>query len=149
MKLSEKNVKFIQSFEGCKLEAYLCQAQVWTIGWGSTYYPDGSRVKEGDKITQAQADELFINTIQPYVDCVNKNLKTKVSQNKFDAMVSLTYNIGCGGFKRSSVLKKTNINPNDPSIANSFLLWNKIKGKVSNGLQRRREAEKNLYFTVE
>ena len=145
MKLGVNGWNLIKEFEGCKLEAYLCQAKIWTIGWGSTYYPDGSRVKEGDTITQAEADELFLNTIHPYVECVNKNLKSKVNQNQFDALVSLTYNIGCGGLKRSSVLKKTNINPKDPSIANSFLLWNKAGGKVSKGLQRRREAEKNLF----
>ena len=148
MKLGSKGFNLIKEFEGCKLLVYKCSAGVWTIGWGSTYYENGTRVKEGDKITQERADELFLNTLQPYVECVNKNLKTKVSQNKFDAMVSLTYNIGCGGFKRSSVLKKTNINPNDPSIANSFLLWNKANGKVIKGLKRRREKEGELFFTV-
>lgn len=149
MKLGEKGFALIKEFEGCKLKAYLCSAGVWTIGWGSTYYQDGSRVKEGDKITQAEADELFLNTLQPYVECVNKHLKTSVNQNQFDALVSLVYNIGCGGFKKSSVLRFVNLNPNGDNIGPAFLLWNKAGGKVIKGLQRRRAAESELYYSNE
>jgi len=149
MNLGEKGFELIKEFEGCKLESYKCSAGVWTIGYGSTFYEDGTPVKEGEKITQERADELFQRTLVSYVNCVLKGLgKTKVNQNQFDAMVSLTYNIGCGNFKKSSVLSKTNINPKDASIANSFLLWNKAGGKVIKGLTRRREAEAELFFTV-
>jgi lysozyme len=148
MKLEEKGFKLIKTFEGCKLESYKCSAGVWTIGFGSTFYEDGSPVKEGEEITQERAEELFQRTLVSYVNCVNKFVKSKISQNQFDAMVSLTYNIGCGNFKKSSVLSKVNKNAKDPSIADSFLLWNKAKGKVIKGLQRRREAEAELYFTV-
>jgi lysozyme len=69
-----------------------------------------------------------------------------LNDNQFSACVSLAYNIGTGGFKRSSVFKKLNINPQDPTIADSFKLWNKGGGKVLNGLVTRREAEIQLYF---
>jgi lysozyme len=149
MELGVLGWKLIREFEGCKLEAYLCSASVATIGWGSTFYADGTPVKLGDTITQDEADKLFKLTLVSYVKCVAKQLKTKVSQNQFDAMVSLCYNIGCGNFKKSSVLSKTNANPNDPTITNSFLLWNKASGKIVKGLTRRREAEGILFTTVD
>lgn len=148
MKVSDKGIKLLHQFEGCKLEAYLCPASIPTIGYGNTFYLDGTPVKLGDKITQEQANELFKNTLVNFENCVLKALgKTKVNQNQFDAMVSLCYNIGCGNFRKSSVLRFVSLNPNDPAIETAFLLWNKIGGKVSKGLQRRREAESSLYFS--
>lgn len=149
MKVSDKGIALLHKFEGCKLEAYLCPAKVWTIGYGNTFYLDGTPVKEGDKITQEQANELFKNILVNFEKCVLKALgKTKVNQNQFDALVSLTYNIGCGAMAKSTVMRLTKANPNDPAIANAFLMWNKIKGKVSNGLQRRRAAENELYYST-
>lgn len=149
MDLGDKGFNLIKQFEGCELLAYKCSAGVWTIGWGSTFYADGKPVKEGDTISQDEADELFKRTLVAYVNCVNKQIKTKINQNQFDALVSLAYNIGCGNFKKSSVLRQTNINPKDPSITNSFLLWNKAKGKVIKGLTNRRIAEAELFTTVD
>jgi len=150
MKLGENGFALIKEFEGCKLEAYKCSASVWTIGWGSTFYLDGKPVKEGDTCTQDEADKLFKNTLINFERCVVKALgKIKISQNKFDALVSLAYNIGCGNFRKSSVLRLTKANPNDPSIANAFLMWNKAGGKVVRGLTRRREAEAELFFKID
>lgn len=147
MELGNNGWKLIQRFEGCKLDSYQDVVGIWTIGWGSTFYADGTPVKEGETITQDEADKLFKLTLVSYVKCVTKALKTKVSQNQFDAMVSLCYNIGCGNFKKSSVLSKTNANPNDATITNSFLLWNKASGKVVKGLTNRRTAEAELFTT--
>lgn len=150
MKLGVLGFELIKKFEGCKLTAYKCSAGVWTLGWGSTFYLDGTPVKEGDTCTQEQADELFKNTLVNFENCVRKAIaKIKINQNQFDAMVSLAYNIGCGNFRKSSVLRLTIANPNDPAIPNAFLMWNKIKGKVSNGLTRRRESEAILFTTVD
>lgn len=148
MKVSDKGIKLLHEFEGCKLEAYLCQASIPTIGYGNTFYLDGTPVKLGDKITQQQAEELFKSILVSFEKCVLRALgKTKINQNQFDALVSLAYNIGCGNFRKSSVLRFATLNPNDPAIETAFLLWNKIGGKVSRGLQRRREAESSLYFS--
>jgi lysozyme len=150
MKVSDKGIKLLHQFEGCKLTAYLCPAKVWTIGYGNTFYLDGKPVQEGDTITQDEAQDLFKNILVNFENCVVKALgKTKVNQNQFDALVSLSYNIGCGNFRKSSVLRLTVANPNDPAIPNAFLMWNKIKGKVSRGLTRRREAEAELFTTVD
>jgi lysozyme len=150
MKVSDKGIKLLHQFEGCKLTAYLCPAKVWTIGYGNTFYLDGKPVQEGDTITQDEAGALFKNILVNFENCVLKGLgKTKVNQNQFDALVSLSYNIGCGNFRKSSVLRLTVANPNDPAIANAFLLWNKAGGKVSRGLTRRRTAEAELFTTVD
>lgn len=147
MKVSDKGIKLLHQFEGCKLTAYLCPAKVWTIGYGNTFYLDGKPVQEGDTISQDEAEDLFKNILVNFENCVLKGLgKTKVNQNQFDALVSLAYNIGCGNFRKSSVLRFVSLNPNDPAIETAFLMWNKAGGKVSRGLQRRREAESELYF---
>jgi lysozyme len=139
-------INLIKKNEGCKLTSYLCPAKVWTIGYGSTYYADGTKVKAGDKICQETANELFLEILRGFVHVVDKLVTSKVTQNQFDAMVSLAYNIGLGGFKKSSVLRKVNINPNDPTIGDSFKLWNKGGGKVLKGLVNRRAEEVELYF---
>lgn len=147
MKVSDKGIKLLHQFEGCKLTAYLCPAKVWTIGYGNTFYLDGKPVQEGDTISQDEAEDLFKNILVNFENCVLKGLgKTKVNQNQFDALVSLAYNIGCGNFRKSSVLRFVSLNPKDQAIETAFLMWNKAGGKVSRGLQRRREAESELYF---
>jgi len=136
----------IKSFEGCKLVAYQCSAGRWTIGWGSTFYEDGKSVKIGNRITQEKADQLFELIVGNFADKVAKEIKTILTDNQFAAIVSLAYNIGIGNLQKSTLLKKVNFNPNDPTIRAEFARWNKAGGKVLAGLTRRREAEAKLYF---
>jgi lysozyme len=148
MKLNENGYKLITSFEGLKLKPYLDSVKIPTIGYGNTYYSDGKRVTMLDKaITQDEAYEMFKEIADRFAKAVDKNVKAKVSQNSFNSMVSLAYNIGTGSFASSTLLKKVNINPNDPTIAHEFSRWNKAGGKVLNGLTNRRLKESNLYFT--
>jgi lysozyme len=136
----------IKSFEGCKLVAYQCSAGRWTIGYGNTFFEDGTPVKPGDRITQAKADQLFELIVGNFADNVAKEIKTILTDNQFSAIVSLAYNIGIGNLQKSTLLKKVNFNPNDPTIRAEFAKWNKAGGKVLAGLTRRREAEAKLYF---
>jgi lysozyme len=78
---------------------------------------------------------------------VRKALTKEVSENQFSALVCFAYNVGIGNLKKSTLLKKVNVNPNDETIAAEFAKWNKAGGKVLNGLVRRRKAEADLYFT--
>ena len=145
-----KGLALIKEFEGCKLTAYKCSAGVWTIGFGNTFYEDGSAVKKGDTIDQESANILFLKIVEVFVKGVNKLITSEVTQNQFDAMVSLSFNIGLGNFKRSSVLRKVNNKPEDVhSIGESFLLWNKAGGNILNGLVRRRIAEVKLFLTID
>lgn len=148
MKLNEKGIALMHQFEGLKLEAYLCPAKVWTIGYGNTYYEDGTKVKQGDKITKERAEQLFTNiTEEKFCKPLRTLIKSKVNDNQFSALVCFAYNLGTGAISKSTLLKKVNVNPNDITISAEFMKWNKAGGKVLNGLTRRREAESKLYFT--
>jgi lysozyme len=146
MKVNADGYALLKKFEGCVLKAYKCPAGVWTIGFGNTFYEDGTKVKEGDVITQQRADELAKYIVEQFATSIRAMIKQPLNENQFSACVSLAYNIGTGGFKKSSVLRKLNVNPTDPTIADSFRLWNKGGGVVLKGLVRRREAEIQLYF---
>jgi lysozyme len=147
MKLNNLGIDLMHFFEGCKLEAYQCSAKVWTIGWGNTFYENGTPVRQGDKITQDRANSLFVFVANKFADEIKKLIKTNLSENQFSALVCFAYNVGTGNLAKSTLLKKVNVNPNDPSIANEFLRWNKAGGKELLGLTRRRTAESKLYFT--
>src|ERR1035437_5689689 len=141
----------LKQWEGCILHAYQDSAGIWTIGIGSTLYPDGSHIKEGDVITLDRAFELLKWEVNNKTAAVSGLLhNVSVNQNQFDSLVSLTYNIGVSGFANSTVLKRVKINPNDPHIADAFLMWDKIHkdGKLieSEGLKYRRQKEIELYF---
>ena len=146
MKLNKAGSDLIKSFEGLKLDAYQCSAGKWTIGFGSTFYEDGSPVKLGDKITKERADSLFQMISESFAAKVRNCIQKNINDNSFSALVSIAYNIGIGNLKSSTLLKKVNANPNDPTIRNEFMKWNRASGKVLAGLTKRREAEANLYF---
>jgi lysozyme len=147
MRLNKAGIDLMHDFEGCRLEAYLCPASVPTIGYGSTYYEDGRPVKIGDAITQERADQLFEAIAEDFAKRVRSLLKVGLNENQFSALVSFTYNVGVANLKKSTLLKKVNINPSDTTITDEFLKWNKAGGKVLAGLTRRREQEAKLYFT--
>ena len=156
MKLNEEGYKIIMGFEGLSLKPYLCTSSIPTIGFGNTYYPNGKKVTMRDKpITKEYAIEIFKFIADLFAKDVNNLLKTTVTQNQFNALVSFAYNVGSDidaddipeGLGDSTLLKKVNKNPNDLSIMAEFLKWNKSNGKVSNGLVKRRNLEAKLYFT--
>ena len=146
MKIDANGIKLLASLEGLKLKAYQCDAKIWTIGFGNTFYEDGDKVKEGDKITNEEAYHLFYLIATKFEKTINDNLKVKINQNQFNALFCLCYNIGQVGFKNSTLLRLVNLNPNDGNIAKEFLKWNKILGVASKGLTNRRITESALYF---
>jgi lysozyme len=158
MILSHNGETLIKHFESCRLEAYQDSAGIWTIGYGNTSYENGKRVKEGDKIAQWRAEDLFVRVIQHFVNDVNYLTKgMQLTQNQFDALVSFAYNVGSDidldtiaeGLGDSTLLKLVLNNPKNPDISKEFLKWNKAGGKVVPGLTRRRKAEAHLYKTGE
>ncbi|MGL4790313.1 MAG: lysozyme [Anaerotignaceae bacterium] len=146
MTLNKAGADLIKSFEGCKLKAYQCSAMKWTIGYGNTFYEDGKPVKMGDAITQEKAEQLFELISADFSTKVAKLVPSHITPNQFGALTSFAYNCGVVNLQKSTLLKKVNANPNDPTIRTEFLKWNKAGGKVLAGLTRRREAEANLYF---
>ena len=147
MKINFEGIKLLSELEGLRLEAYKCPAGVWTIGFGNTFYEDGDKVKEGDKITQEEAYHLFYLIATKFEKTINDNLKVEINQNKFNALFCLCYNIGQIAFINSTLLRLVNINPSDGNIAKEFLKWNKINKVVNKGLTNRRIKESSLYFT--
>jgi lysozyme len=146
MKLNKAGSDLIKEFEGCKLKAYQCSAKKWTIGYGNTFFEDGTPVVAGNAITQQKAEQLFEIIANEFSAKVAKLVTSKVNDNQFASLVSFAYNCGVVNLQKSTLLKKVNANPNDPSIRAEFMKWNKAGGKVLAGLTRRREAEANLYF---
>jgi len=145
---SQKCYDAIISFEGLELESYLDTGGVPTIGFGSTMYTDGSKVKLGQKIELKTAHELLKWEVDNKAKVVNgQTINSKLTQNQFDALVCFAYNVGVGAFSSSTMLKKIKINPNDISIRNEFMRWNKDNGKTVQGLTNRRKKEADLYFS--
>ena len=144
-------LNLIKRYEGCKLKAYKCSAGVWTIGYGNTKYQDGTSVKEGDVITQQQADELFkviVDNFEYQVKMIiGDRLKTILPETSISALVSLAYNIGVGAFAKSTLLKVIKENKNDlKGIINQWVRWNRANGVVLKGLTNRRYDEVVLYI---
>jgi lysozyme len=148
MNINPATRALIRRYEGCRLKAYQCSAKVWTIGWGSTFYEDGSKVQMGDTITQERADRLFVILLDQFAAQVRPLIKQPLNDNQFGALLSFAYNAGVGALQRSTLLKLVNANPNNPLIRQEFNKWNKAGGKVLLGLTRRRTAEADLYFTL-
>ena len=147
MKISNNGLNLIRQFEGFSSVPYLCPAGIATVGFGSTYYEDGTKVTLKDKpITEERATELleFIAN-KTFSENINKVVKVSLNQNQFDALVSFSYNIGNKNFNWSTLLKK--LNQLDYEGASSeFLRWNQAGGKILNGLVLRRQKEKELFL---
>lgn len=146
-------MKLIAEFEGFSDRPYYATAEeklqgIVTIGYGNTFYPDGTKVKITDsKITKEKALYILEKLVEKFRIQVKKYVKKELTKNQEDALVSFAYNVGIGNFSKSTLLKLVNINPNDAMIAKEFLKWNKQAGKELKGLTNRRIAESALYFT--
>ena len=148
MKPSQKCIDLIKQFEGFFPDAYLCPASVPTIGFGTIKYQNGNKVHLGEKITMQQAEDELMYELKKICMVFKPNL----NQNQFDALVSFAYNLGTGALLNSTLYKKVKANPNDVSIRDEFMKWNKarVNGKLKElkGLTRRRKAEADLYFST-
>lgn len=145
--ISDKGIEFIKSWEKFRNKAYLDQAKIWTIGYGTTRYFNGNSIKKEDIITKDDATIYLLSECDGIVSKLNLWLKYSTNQNKFDALVSLAYNIGTQGFKTSTLLRE--LNKDNEIIENYFTRWNKITldGNLipSSGLTRRRISEWKLF----
>lgn len=147
MIITDRGIELIKKFEGFSAKPYLCAAGVPTIGYGSTYYENGVSVSLKDsEITEEWAEELLLSTLDVYEKAINSMVISHISQNQYDALVSFVYNVGVTNFKKSSILKIVNVDPNDPKIATEFGRWVRANGKIIKGLVKRRQLEAELYF---
>lgn len=143
MKTSERGLEFIKEHEGLVLEAYPDPAtggEPWTIGVGHT----GSDVHEGLVITEERAMELLRRDVEEAERCIERNVRVPLTQPEFDSLVSWIFNLGCGNFRGSTMLKKLNDSDYDGAAA-EIPKWNRAAGKVMAGLTKRRAAERELF----
>lgn len=140
------NVSAIKEHEGLRLKAYLDSVGVWTIGYGDT----GPDVVKGLAITKGQAEERLRRRLVEFEGYINRLVKVSLTQNQFDALVSLVYNIGPTNFASSTLLRKLNAG-DYVGASDQFLVWNKgrVDGKlvVIAGLTNRRKAERQLFVS--
>lgn len=156
MKISEKGLALIKTFEGCRLTAYADVVGVPTIGYGHTHTVTKADVVNKKTITQQQADDLLKSDIAHFergVEQLSRELGVVLKQHQFDALVSFAFNVGLGALKKSTLAKKLYLlNQNDQqgiyAVADQLLRWNKAGGKPLAGLTKRRNAERLLFLGV-
>ena len=141
-----KGIAIIKKYEGLRLKSYLCPSKIWTIGYGATFYENGSRVQPNETITIDRADRLLLMQVKLFTDEVNRVVKSNINDNQLGALVSFCFNVGGAAFGRSTLCRKVNANPNDPTIRDEFMRWTRGGGKVLPGLVKRRQEEANLYY---
>lgn len=147
MKTGPKGIEIIKHFEGCSAKAYLCPAKKWTIGIGTTVYPDGRKVSEGDVCTSQQAYQYLMSDLENFEKKLNRHFKT-LNQDQFDALSSWVYNLGFGNLLSSTLKSKILNNPNNfDEIGKEWIKWCHVGKVKSEGLLRRRKSEFYLYST--
>ncbi|AZC38236.1 lysozyme [Pseudomonas chlororaphis] len=150
--LSKRGLSAIKSSEGCKLNAYQDGAGIWTIGYGTTGKVNGQSVSRGMAIDKEYAERLLKNALLTFEKDVNRLVKfIGLTQNQYDALVSLIYNIGTSNFSQSTLLRELN-KGNVMQAAEQFLVWCKLtdaktRQKVTSaGLLNRRRLERELFL---
>ena len=141
--------KLIQSFEGCHLDAYLCPAQRWTIGWGNTRYQDGRAVKQGDSINRIEADMMLRQEVDRIAAKLAKDVPgwREMADDQRSALVSFAYNLGAGfyGAVGFETISKRLKEKDWQRVPEAMMLYRNPGSSFEAGLKRRREAEGKLW----
>ena len=145
MRTSQAGIDFIKRFEGLSLKPYICSAGKPTIGYGSTFYPDGRKVTAQDKsITKDEAEKLLIDTLKTFENKVNRLVTVPINQNQFDALVSHTFNTGGSDTLFRLINQKADISLIEDWWTTRYITANK---KLLSGLVRRRKEEFELFLS--
>ena len=135
MKTSNYAIESIKQFEGCKLTAYKCPANVWTIGYGHT-----KNITPGMKITQVDANNFIKADILP-IETFLSTLGVNLKQGQYDALVDFMFNLGITKFTKSTLYKLIKAGSSDEKICIEFMKWTHAGKKVLSGLVKRRTWE--------
>lgn len=141
MNPSQSCLNLIKSFEGLRTESYQDGGGVWTLGYGHT-----SGIDPNETCTIDQANDWLLEDVQKACDFILNNVDCALTQNELDALTSFVFNVGVGNFIHST-LRMALQKGDYQGAADQFLRWNHISGKVSDGLSRRREAERALFLS--
>lgn len=139
-KINKAGLDLIKHFEGFYAEAYLCPADVWTIGYGHT-----DDVERGQTVTESEAEQLLLDDLVVAGTAVERYISVPLTDNQFSALVSFTFNLGAGSLKTSTLRRKLNAGNYD-AVPEEMARWVKAKGKTLQGLVRRRAAEGILFL---
>lgn len=143
MKINARGLDLIKRFEGSETRAYQDSVGVWTIGYGHT-----KGVGPDTRCTEAQAEAWLVDDLEEAEDAVSRLITVTLTENQFAALVSFTFNLGAKALATSTLRRL--VNEHDFSgAANQFLHWAHAGGKLLLGLQRRRQAERELFLTPE
>jgi lysozyme len=145
MQLSDGLLRLLRHFEGFRERAYQDSAGVWTIGFGTTRYQDGRRVRQGDAIAYDEAQAILKAQATAFAERVNAAVRVPLTQPQFDALVSFAYNVGSAAFERSTLCRLLN-DRQYLQASEEFHRWNQVAGKSNSGLSRRRAAECALFL---
>ena len=140
MKASNELIEKLKEFEVFRSKAYLCPAGVWTIGYGHTF-----GVKRGDIVTKECAEDFLHRDLESVYPIVRK-CRQDFNQHQFDALCSFVFNIGSGKFKSSTLYKVLRKDKDSEEVGNQIRRWVYCKGKVLDGLVKRREWEARYYY---
>jgi lysozyme len=138
-KINKEGVDLIKRWEGLKLIAYLCPANVWTIGYGHT-----ATVRKGQEITEARAEELLRMDLDKFEKGIERLITVPLNDNQFAALVSWAFNVGLGAAERSTLRRMLNAGSYH-EVPAQLRRWNKAGGVVLKGLTNRREDEVRLW----
>lgn len=158
MKLSQEGIDLIKKKEGLRLRSYLCQAGVWTIGYGSTKYPDGFPVIEGEDCTEEQAEKFLRSDLSNRIYLFNNFLiknRIVLAQQQFSALISFGYNLGMGRLIRSGSVYKALLKRDMLAVTKGMKKYCKIRKRrwgisylvKSKGLVKRRQEEIDLFWS--
>lgn len=149
MQVSDAGIELIKSFEGFRANAYpdpKSGGAPWTVGYGTTKFPSGRPVKQGDKVTPGQAELYLREDVKKFANSVDALVTVPLKQCQYDALVSFVYNLGATNFRTSTLLKKLNAR-DYKGAADEFLRWVSPGSSVEAGLRRRRTAERDLFLS--
>ena len=140
-------IELVKRFEGFSSKPYLCPAGVWTIGYGTTRYPNGRRVKATDEsCTVEQADSWLIHELCKCEGLVLRNTRAELNNRQLAALTSFVYNLGIGAF-RASTLRRRIDSGNFDDVPRQLSRWVYAGGRRLPGLVLRRAAEAELWQT--
>lgn len=139
MRLSRSGFDLLKHYEGLRLEAYICPAGVWTIGYGHT-----RTARAGMKITEPEADALLVRDVRAFEEAVNRAVRVPLEQHEFDALVCFAFNVGTKAFRESALVKVLN-KGRKGDVPAQLMRWVNAGGKRLKGLENRRRSEAGLW----
>ena len=158
MKVSQKLIDMVKHHEGVRVRPYRCPAHLWTVGVGHVIDPSHIGVKFEDRknlpipagwdrtLSMAEVDDILAKDLARFERGVERLCPAGLTQSRFDALVSFSFNVGLGNLQRSTIRMRHN-RGDYADAGEAFMMWTKAGGKVLRGLVLRREDERALYLT--